>query len=83
MSDTLLAIRTFLEKRLDLSADEITPDSTLESLQIDSLLLLELVFELEDQLGVRLPEDTPTPGTVGDLIKIITRIQQKSANPAL
>lgn len=83
MSDTLLAIQTFLEKRLDLSADKITSDSTLESLQIDSLLLLELVFELEDQLGVRLPENTSTPRTVGDLIKTITRIQQKPVNSAL
>lgn len=82
MSDTLQVIRTFLEKRLDIPAENITPDSTLESLQIDSLLLLDLMFELEDQCNIRLSNDTPTPKTVDDIIQIIHKTQQPSATPA-
>ena len=44
----------FAAKQLDLDLAEITPDSTFESLGIDSLDVVEMVMDLESALGVEL-----------------------------
>ena len=45
---------SFAAKQLDLDAAEITPDSTFESLGIDSLDVVEMIMDLESDLGVEL-----------------------------
>ena len=45
---------SFAAKQLDLDAAEITPDSTFESLGIDSLDVVEMIMDLESELGVEL-----------------------------
>ena len=44
----------FAAKQLDLDIAEISPDSTFESLGIDSLDVVEMVMDLESELGVEL-----------------------------
>ena len=44
----------YAAKQLDLRADEITKDSTFESLGIDSLDIVEMIMDLETELGVEL-----------------------------
>ena len=44
----------FAAKQLDLDLAEITPNSTFESLGIDSLDVVEMVMDLESELGVEL-----------------------------
>ena len=44
----------YAAKQLELDASEITPDSTFESLGIDSLDTVEMVMDLEDELGIEL-----------------------------
>ena len=44
----------FAAKQLDLDLAEITPDSTFESLGIDSLDVVEMVMDLENELGIEL-----------------------------
>ncbi len=41
-------------KQLELDAAEITPESTFESLGIDSLDIVEMIMDLESELGIEL-----------------------------
>ena len=45
---------SYAAKQLELDASEITPESTFESLGIDSLDIVEMVMDLESELGVEL-----------------------------
>ena len=45
---------SYAAKQLDLNPDDITPDSTFESLGIDSLDIVEMIMDLESELGVEL-----------------------------
>lgn len=45
---------SYAAKQLELDPEEITPDSTFESLGIDSLDIVEMVMDLESELGVEL-----------------------------
>ena len=44
----------FAARQLELDVEEITPDSTFESLGIDSLDIVEMIMDLESELGVEL-----------------------------
>ena len=44
----------FAADRLEIEASKICPDSTFESLGIDSLDVVEMVMDLESELGVEL-----------------------------
>lgn len=69
--DNLALLSEFLHKRENIDPARVTPEASLEELKVDSLLLLELLFEFEDKLGVTMPRDIPPPKTVGDLLGIV------------
>jgi len=69
--DNLALLSEFLQKRENIDPARVTPAASLEELKVDSLLLLELLFEFEDKLGVSIPHDIPPPKTVGDLLGIV------------
>ena len=64
-------IQSYLANQLDISADEITRETTFESLGIDSLDTVEMVMDLEEQLGVELEleEKVATVGELADFIE--------------
>lgn len=58
-------------KQLELDADEITRDSTFESLGIDSLDIVEMVMDLESELGIELEMEDQKIATFGELADFI------------
>ena len=60
-----------LHNRYDIAIDAVMPETTLEALQVDSLGLVELLFEVEDRLGVSAPQDFPTPTTIADVAALV------------
>ena len=62
---------SYAAKQLELSADEITPDSTFESLGIDSLDIVEMIMDLETELGVELEMEDQKISTFGELAAFI------------
>ena len=61
----------YAAKQLELDADEITPDSTFESLGIDSLDIVEMIMDLESELGVELDLEDQKITTFGELAQFI------------
>ena len=47
-------LKSYAARQLELDPDEITPSSTFESLGIDSLDVVEMIMDLETELGVEL-----------------------------
>jgi len=62
---------SYAAKQLELDASEITPDSTFESLGIDSLDIVEMIMDLESELGVELDLENQTIETFGQLADFI------------
>ena len=61
----------YASKQLELDATEITPDSTFESLGIDSLDIVEMIMDLESELGVELDLEDQKITTFGELADFI------------
>ena len=61
----------FAAKQLDLDIDQITPESTFESLGIDSLDVVEMIMDLETELGVELEMEDQKIETFQELADFI------------
>ena len=62
---------SYAAKQLELDVDEITPASTFESLGIDSLDIVEMIMDLETELGVELEMEDQQISTFGELAQFI------------
>lgn len=58
--DTLSSITEVAAKQFGGDAQTIDPDATVDQLGIDSLGFLEFLFELEDKLGIPIPQEAVT-----------------------
>ena len=61
----------YAAKQLELDASEIKPDSTFESLGIDSLDIVEMIMDLESELGVELDVEDQKITTFQELADFI------------
>ncbi len=62
---------SYASKQLELNPDEITPESTFESLGIDSLDIVEMIMDLETELGVELEMEDQKIATFQELADFI------------
>lgn len=65
--DTLKAI---LQENLDIDPEKVSEDSTFDSLNVDSLDMVELICELEDRLDIDFGEPEGLQ-TVADVVNYI------------
>jgi len=63
-------IRNYLSKQLDIPVENISEDTTFESLGIDSLDIVEMVVDFEDELGIEL-EMNDKISTIGELVAFV------------
>ena len=61
----------YAAKHLEIDADEITPDTTFASLGIDSLDIVEMIMDLESELGVELEMEDQKITTFQELADFI------------
>ena len=61
----------YAAKQLELDIAEITPDATFESLGIDSLDVVEMIMDLESELGVELEMEDQKVATFQELADFI------------
>jgi len=74
MNEKILKI---IAKSLDISVNYLTPEVVfVDDLGVDSLELMELAVELEDNLRIEIPtEDMENVQTVGDLLEYLGEIK--------
>ena len=64
-------LANYAAKQLELDIAEITPDATFESLGIDSLDVVEMIMDLETELGIELEMEDQKITTFGELAQFI------------
>ena len=62
---------SYAVKQLELTPEVITPESTFESLGIDSLDIVEMIMDLESDLGVELEIEDQKIATFQELADFI------------
>jgi len=64
-------LANYAAKQLELDIAEITPDATFESLGIDSLDVVEMIMDLESELGIELEMEDQKITTFQDLADFV------------
>lgn len=62
---------SYAAKQLELNPEEITRESTFESLGIDSLDIVEMIMDLESELGVELELEDQKITTFGEMADFV------------
>ena len=62
---------SYAAQQLELNPDDITPDSTFESLGVDSLDIVEMIMDLESELGIELEMEDQKIATFQELADFI------------
>lgn len=79
---SLQTIQRMMVEQFDLKLENLTPDAQLESLGLDSLSVIEFMFNLEDELKIKLPDERVEIKTIQDVANIVDRIiaEQKTSS---
>lgn len=64
-------LANYAARQLEIDADSISPDSTFESLGIDSLDIVEMIMDLESELGIELEMEDENITTFQELADFI------------
>jgi acyl carrier protein len=64
-------VNAVLSGKFEVPSDSMRPDMTLDSLGLDSLAVIELLFILEQETGARIEDTEITPlNTVSELVTL-------------
>jgi acyl carrier protein len=67
-------IKQVLHERFDIAQDKVNDDTTTREVGLDSILLMDVVLDLEDRLDVRLQDlSLPPNPTLLDVVALIRR----------
>jgi acyl carrier protein len=77
--ETLIHTHTQAEAQLaevfsqafDIAQDKLKPEATLEDLGLDSLAVIEFLFQVEDKFGIQIPDQAAPPRTFGEMVALI------------
>jgi len=71
IDDTESRIRTLLVKDFKLEPGTLTPDARLDDMGVDSIGMAELIFNIEDEFGLKLTDAAVQLSTFGEVVRFI------------
>jgi len=79
---TLQTIQRMMVEQFELKAEDLKPDAELEALGLDSLSVIEFMFNIEDEFHIKLPDERVEIKTIQDIAGIVERLvaEQKAAS---
>ena len=79
---TLQTIQNMMVEQFALQPADLTPDAQLAALGLDSLSVIEFMFNIEDAFDIKLPDERVEIKTIADIVQVIDRrvAEQKSAS---
>ena len=69
------------DETFGISQEKLLPDATLESLGLDSLAVIEFLFQIEDKFSIQIPDQANPPRTLAEMVQLIEPLLP-SAKPA-
>jgi len=72
-----------MAEQFELKLEDIKPDSLLENLGLDSLSIIEFMFNLEDAFKIKLPDERVELKTVQDIANNIDKLITSQNAPGI
>ena len=65
-----------LTEKYEVAREAITPEATLDELGLDSLTVVELLFDVEDEFEIAVPEERATFKTLAEAAALVEELVQ-------
>ena len=65
-----------LVDKYEVAREAISPEATLDELGLDSLTVVELLFDVEDEFGIEVPEERATFQTLAEAAALVDELIQ-------
>ncbi len=78
---TLQTIQRMMVEQFELKAEDLTPEAQLEALGLDSLSVIEFMFNIEDEFHIKLPDERVEIKTIQDIANIVERLVSEQKIP--
>lgn len=65
-----------LSEKYDVAREAISPEATLTELGLDSLTIVELLFDVEDEFEIEVPEERATFQTLAEAAALVDELIQ-------
>ncbi|HTP94407.1 MAG TPA: phosphopantetheine-binding protein [Burkholderiales bacterium] len=72
--NTLESVQRLLAEKFELKAEQVQPDSELDKLGLDSLSIIEFMFNVEDEFKIKVPDQRVEIKTVQDIVAIVDKL---------
>jgi acyl carrier protein len=82
MTTTFETMKRIIVKDYELAPERLTPDTPLETIELDSLAVTELIFALEDEFNVTAKTNGQGMQTLGDIAAYIDQLIAERDGPA-
>ena len=63
-----------LSEKYDVDPAVVAPEATLAGLGLDSLTIVEMLFDIEDEFGIEIPEESATFETLGEAAALVDEL---------
>lgn len=75
-----------LSKHTDMGDEKVTPDTSLQSIGVDSLLMVEIMYDLEERFDISIPDpdfigdQNPQFETAADVVRVVKELIEEQRN---
>jgi acyl carrier protein len=84
MDDIAQRCIEIIAKSKGIPADSITPESTFDELNIDSLDKINISFEVEEAFSIEIPDEAlGSIKTVGDMVRGVVQLRENHSSAAI
>jgi acyl carrier protein len=70
---TLERLKKLFINKFDFNVEELKPETTLEYLGLDSLDKIEFMFDIENEFGIKIPDEQFKITTIQDMVDAVDR----------
>ena len=74
---TLELLRDYLQTKASIEPARVVPQTRLEDIGVDSLILIDMMFELEESLNVRVADASTRPAPISELIDLFEALSAR------
>ena len=79
---SLETIQRMMVEQFDLKIEDLNPEAQLEGLGLDSLSVIEFMFNLEDELKIKLSDERVELKTILDVATIVDKLIAEQHPPS-
>ena len=73
MADTLERLKQLFVAKFDFNVEELKPTTKIETLGIDSLDMIEFMFDIENEFKIKIPDQEFKVTTIQEIVDAVDR----------